>query len=373
MQIYLVGGAIRDRLLGLPAPYEQDWVVVGSSPEEMESKGFIKVGKSFPVYIDPKNSEEYALARTETKSGHGYHGFNFNAGPEISLEDDLMRRDLTINAIAEDDKGNLIDPYNGIEDLKGRVLRHVSDAFRDDPLRVLRVARFMSKLSSFGFSIADETTSLIKEIVISGELDYLVPERIWMETEKALHTERFDLYFKTLSDFKAMEHIYPDLKGLEHILSNFSFERYIEASPHMKMASLFCSLDNLHEKDIIGYLDEIQSRIKFPNSLKLFTKKALRTSKIIGDSKHTISASDIYEFLQVTDAFRNPENLSMTIDFHNLVDDPGLKKKIQLIADAFEACKEISYDKESFEGLEGDEIKKRIDALRIEKINLILN
>ena len=140
MQIYLVGGAIRDRLLGLPAPYEQDWVVVGSSPEEMESKGFIKVGKSFPVFIDPKTTEEYALARTESKSGHGYHGFDFIIGPDITLEDDLMRRDLTINAIAEDDKGDLIDPFSGTKDLKNRVLRHVSNAFRDDPLRVLRVA-----------------------------------------------------------------------------------------------------------------------------------------------------------------------------------------------------------------------------------------
>ena len=151
MQIYLVGGAIRDRLLELPAPYECDWGVVGSSPEEMKSKGYIKVGKSFPVFIDPKTSEEYALARTESKSGHGYHGFEFDAGPEITLEEDLLRRDLTINAIAEDDMGNIIDPYNGIADIKNRVLRHVSAAFRDDPLRVLRVARFMSKLSSFGF------------------------------------------------------------------------------------------------------------------------------------------------------------------------------------------------------------------------------
>lgn len=372
MQIYLVGGAIRDRLLGLPAPYEQDWVVVGSSPEEMESKGFIKVGKSFPVFINPETTEEYALARTESKSGHGYHGFDFNIGPEITLEDDLMRRDLTINAIAEDNKGNLIDPFNGIEDLENRVLRHVSNAFRDDPLRVLRVARFMSKLSSFGFNIADETVALIKEIITSGELDYLVPERIWIETEKALDTESFDLYFKTLSKFEALNHIYPDLKGIDHIFSDFPFGAYSDASIEMKMASLFCALNVVHGKDLIDELDEIQNRIKFPNSLKAFTKMALRTSNIIGSSENSISASDVYEFLEVTDAYRNPEKLWMAIEFHNCTNDPDHKEKIELITDAFEASKSIVYDEVVFEGLEGNAIKAKLDALRIKEINLIL-
>ena len=372
MQIYLVGGAIRDRLLGLPAPYEQDWVVVGSSPEEMESKGFIKVGKSFPVFIDPKTTEEYALARTESKSGHGYHGFDFNIGPDITLEEDLMRRDLTINAIAEDDKGNLIDPFNGSGDLENRVLRHVSNAFRDDPLRVLRVARFMSKLSSFGFNIADETVTLIKEIVTSGELDYLVPERIWIETEKALNNESFDLYFKTLSKFGAMNHIYPDLKGIDRIFPNFPFEAYSEASIEMKMASLFCALDTEHEKDLIDELDDIQHRIKFPNSLKAFIKLALRTSKIIGSSENKISPSDIYKFLEATDAYRNPEKLWMTIEFHNCTHNPDLRAKTQLISDAFEASKNIVYDEAVFQGLKGDAIKAKLDALRINEINLIL-
>jgi tRNA nucleotidyltransferase (CCA-adding enzyme) len=372
MQIYLVGGAIRDRLLGLPAPYEQDWVVVGSSPEEMESKGFIKVGKSFPVYIDPKTSEEYALARTESKSGHGYHGFDFHTGPEITLEEDLLRRDLTINAIAEDDSGNIIDPYNGITDLENRVLRHVSDAFRDDPLRVLRVARFMSKLSSFGFNIADETLTLIKEIVTSGELDYLVPERIWIETEKALNNESFGIYFKTLSEFDAVNHIYPDLKGIDRIFPNYPFEAYSEASIEMKMASLFCALDSAHEKDLIDELDDIQNRIKFPNSLKSFTKMALHTSKIIGGSENKISPSDVYKFLEATDAYRNPEKLWMTIEFHNCTNDPDLRAKTQLISDAFEASKNIVYDEVLFQGLEGDAIKAKLNALRIKEINLIL-
>jgi len=366
MQIYLVGGAIRDRLLELPAPYECDWVVVGSSPEEMKSKGYIKVGKSFPVFIDPKTSEEYALARTESKSGHGYHGFDFDAGPEITLEEDLLRRDLTINAIAEDDMGNIIDPYNGIADIKNRVLRHVSGAFRDDPLRVLRVARFMSKLSSFGFRIADETNELITEIVSSGELDYLVPERIWLETEKALRTDCFDVYFKTLFDFNAIADIYPDLEGVDHTLCS-SLTPYRNASPEMKMASIFCGLNNLKEGNIIEHLDEIQSRIKFPNSFKSFAKTALKTSKIINDSKDSISAIDVYEILEATDAFRSPENFSLIMEFHNLADADN--RKIKIIIDAFDSCKDIGYDEESFEGLEGDSIKKKIDDLRIEKID----
>ncbi len=367
MQIYLVGGAIRDRLLELPAPYECDWVVVGSSPEEMKSKGYIKVGKSFPVFVDPKTSEEYALARIESKSGHGYHGFDFDAGPKITLEEDLLRRDLTINAIAEDDMGNIIDPYNGIADIKNRVLRHVSDAFRDDPLRVLRVSRFMSKLNSFGFSIADETTKLIAEIVKSGELDYLVPERVWLETEKALQTECFDLYFKTLFDYNAIAHIYPDLEGIDGALCNSSLVPYRNASPEMKLASIFCALDDLRGGDVIEQLDEIQSRIKFPNSFKFFTKTVLRTSKIINDSKDSISANDIYQILEATDAFRNPENFSIAMEFHNLVD--GYDQIIKIIIDAFDSCKDISYEEESFKGLEGDAIKDKLVAMRIKKID----
>ena len=372
MQIYLVGGAIRDRLLGLPAPFEQDWVVVGSTPEEMESKGFIKVGKSFPVYIEPKTSEEYALARRESKSGHGYHGFDFDAGPQITLEEDLLRRDLTINAIAEDDMGNVIDPFNGIADLENRVLRHVSVAFRDDPLRVLRVARFMSKLNSFEFSIADETAELISEIVNSGELDYLIPERVWLETEKALHTQSFDLYFKTLCDFNAINDIYPDLNGIDQVIANSSLRAYKNASPELKMASIFCALDALADGNLVEHLDEIQNRIKFPNSYKSFAKSALRTTKILNESRENISADAIYEIIQATDAFRNPEDFMLIMEFHKLADDADLKVKIRVIVDAFDSCKSIGYDKESFEGLEGDAIKDKLDALRIEKINSTL-
>lgn len=378
MQIYLVGGAIRDRLLGLPAPFERDWVVVGSTPEEMQSKGFIKVGKSFPVYIDPNTSEEFALARTEKKSGHGYHGFNFNADPEISLEDDLMRRDLTINAIAEDENGNLIDPFNGIEDLNNRILRHVSDAFRDDPLRVLRIARFMAKLSSYGFIVDDDTKGLINDIVSSGELDYLVPERIWLETEKALNTDSFCLYFDTLNEFNALEHIYPSLYyapeenySLNYKLIDFFKGR--EVLPEMRLASIFCALDNTVQIDIIKNFDRIQNEFRFPNSFKLFIRTVMKTFQILTKPMDTFKSSDLYQLLEITDAFRNSENFSKIIYFHNFIDDLDMKKKTDLLNKAFTASKDIGYEEESFKGLRGDKIKEKIDKLRIEKINSIMN
>jgi tRNA nucleotidyltransferase (CCA-adding enzyme) len=185
MRTYLVGGAVRDQLLG-KEPKERDWVVVGSSPDEMIAKGFKQVGKDFPVFIHPKSGEEYALARTERKSGHGYTGFNFDTNSNVSLEEDLERRDLTINAIAQDDSGNLIDPFDGQKDIQEKKLRHVSDAFSEDPLRVLRIARFKSDLDNF--EITKETLVKINDIKESGELNYLTGERIWLELYKGIRS-----------------------------------------------------------------------------------------------------------------------------------------------------------------------------------------
>ena len=177
MDVYLVGGAIRDRLLGLTSQ-EKDWVVINATPSDLTKLGYKQVGKSFPVFIHPKTGEEYALARKEIKSGKGYYGFKIDSNPNVTLEEDLSRRDLTINAIAEDNMGQIIDPFNGQKDLSNRVLRHVSNAFVEDPLRVLRVSRFKAKLHGLNFEIASETKRLLKEIVESGELKHLVPERI---------------------------------------------------------------------------------------------------------------------------------------------------------------------------------------------------
>ncbi|TVO38576.1 multifunctional CCA addition/repair protein [Vibrio algivorus] len=213
MKIYLVGGAVRDQLLGIPS-YDKDWMVVGSSPQEMLSQGFRAVGQDFPVFLHPKTQEEYALARTERKSGQGYTGFECHYAPDVTLEDDLARRDLTINAIAQSPDGALHDPYNGEKDLQDRILRHVSPAFSEDPLRVLRVARFAAKLHPFSFTIAPETMQLMKQIVDSGELKYLTAERVWQEWQKSLNTDSPQVFLEILKQCGALAVILPEIDSL---------------------------------------------------------------------------------------------------------------------------------------------------------------
>ncbi|MDZ7828867.1 MAG: multifunctional CCA tRNA nucleotidyl transferase/2'3'-cyclic phosphodiesterase/2'nucleotidase/phosphatase [Halofilum sp. (in: g-proteobacteria)] len=213
MKVYLVGGAVRDELLGLQ-PGERDWVVVGARPEDLLDAGYRQVGRDFPVFLHPETGEEYALARTERKSGHGYHGFHVHAAPDVTLEQDLQRRDLTVNAMARDEDGTLIDPCGGRDDLERRVLRHVSPAFEEDPLRVLRVARFAAALAAFDFRVADETRSLMQRMSASGELETLAGERVWQETEKALAAPAPARYFEVLDDCGALERVLPELAPL---------------------------------------------------------------------------------------------------------------------------------------------------------------
>src|SRR5262245_10179912 len=197
MKVFLVGGAVRDELLGR-APLERDWVVTGATPEQMIGLGYRPVGKDFPVFLHPQSGEQYALARTERKTGRGYYGFETRHSPDVTLEDDLSRRDLTINAMARDEQGQLIDPHGGRRDLEARVLRHVSSAFVEDPLRVLRVARFAARFAPLGFVVAEETLALMRRIVADGELGDLVPERVWSETQRALAERSPGTYFETL-------------------------------------------------------------------------------------------------------------------------------------------------------------------------------
>ncbi|MCK9799130.1 multifunctional CCA addition/repair protein [Pseudomonas sp. MAFF 302030] len=213
MQIYKVGGAVRDRLLGEPVT-DIDWVVVGATSEEMLAQGFRPVGADFPVFLHPKSGEEYALARTERKSGRGYGGFTFHASPEVTLEEDLIRRDLTINAMAEDDKGNLTDPYHGQKDLKDHILRHVSPAFAEDPLRVLRVARFAARYAGLGFSVAQETLELMRQLSESGELEALTPERSWKEISRALMEKQPQVFIQVLRDCAALKVLMPEVDAL---------------------------------------------------------------------------------------------------------------------------------------------------------------
>jgi tRNA nucleotidyltransferase (CCA-adding enzyme) len=235
MQIYLVGGAVRDRLLGLPAR-ERDWVVVGALKGELEALGYRLVGRSFPVYLHPESNDEYALARTESKTGPGYRGFAVDANDAVTLEQDLKRRDLTINAMAEDADGRLIDPYGGRQDIENRLLRHVSEAFAEDPVRILRVARFAARFRELGFRVADETMQLMRDMVTAGEVNALIPERVWRESESALQEVRPDIFFEVLREAGALAVVYPELDALFGIPQPERWHPEIDTGVHIMMA-----------------------------------------------------------------------------------------------------------------------------------------
>jgi tRNA nucleotidyltransferase (CCA-adding enzyme) len=235
MEIYLVGGAVRDGLLGLPVE-ERDWVVVGATPDELLARGFRPVGKDFPVFLHPHTHEEYALARTERKTAPGYHGFSFHAAPDVTLADDLRRRDLTINAMARDPDGRLIDLYHGRRDLEARWLRHVSPAFAEDPVRILRLARFSARYAPLGFRVAPETMALMRAMVAGGEADSLVPERVWAETVRALGEPGPGRFIETLRECGALARIFPELDRLFGVPQPASHHPEIDTGVHTLMA-----------------------------------------------------------------------------------------------------------------------------------------
>jgi len=235
MKIYEVGGAVRDALLGLPVK-ERDWVVVGASADDLLAQGFKRVGKDFPVFLHPKTGEEYALARTERKTAPGYTGFAFDTTTTVTLEQDLARRDLTINAIARAADGEIVDPWAGRADLDRRLLRHVSPAFREDPLRVLRVARFAARFGALGFTVANETLGLMREIVASGEMGALRPERVWQETVKALGTDQPDVYFSVLRDCGALQQVFPEVDALFGVPQPERWHPEIDSGVHTLLA-----------------------------------------------------------------------------------------------------------------------------------------
>lgn len=234
MQTYLVGGAVRDRLLGRVVS-DRDWVVVGGSAQQMRARGFKPVGKDFPVFLHPDTGEEYALARTERKTGRGYQGFAFYADASVTLEQDLARRDLTINAMAEDQDGALIDPFSGADDIEARVLRHVSPAFAEDPVRLLRVARFAARYAALGFTVAEETMDLLRAMVADGEVDHLVPERVWAETCKALREPTPSAFLKTLRASGALAVIFPEIDALYGVPQPEKHHPEVDTGVHLEM------------------------------------------------------------------------------------------------------------------------------------------
>jgi tRNA nucleotidyltransferase (CCA-adding enzyme) len=335
MQIFRVGGAVRDRLLNYPSQ-ENDWVVVGSSPEEMVDKGFIPIGNDFPVFIKPETGEEYALARTERSSAKGYAGFTFFTDPKIGLEEDLKRRDLTINAMAEDNDGTIIDPFNGQRDVESKTLRHVSDAFNEDPVRVLRIARFAARYAHMGFTIAPETSSLIIEMVRNGDLQYLVAERIWKEMSRALSEKSPHVFIQTLHTLGALEDTLPELyrlfngtKASTHPLKKTRCEdslKLLKATSRLteKISVRFSALvynldkgpfkDNRLESDALrtdqcSSIETLCNRLKVPRDFK---NLAMTVSEFCLQSHNCLELKPItlLQLLKSIGAFKSSEKFS---------------------------------------------------------------
>jgi len=300
VKAYVVGGAVRDELLGLPV-HDRDYVVVGATPEEMTAAGYKPVGKDFPVFLHPKTHEEYALARTERKSGRGYKGFTVYAAPDVTLEQDLARRDLTINAIAKADDGTLIDPFNGKKDLQDKLLRHVSEAFQEDPVRILRVARFAAR---FGFRIAGETMALMKSMVASSEADHLVPERVWQEFAKGLLEPQPALMFEALEHCGLLPKLLPELVALPKTLSG----------PLPVRFALLCW--PLAEAQILALCE----RLKVPNEERELALLACRCQGMLNAAK----AAEFLQLFKCADAFRRPERFALFLQAAKVA-QPALK------------------------------------------------
>ena len=336
MKIYAVGGAVRDRLLGRPVA-DQDYVVVGSTPEQMEQLGYRPVGKDFPVFLHPKTHEEYALARTERKTARGYKGFEIHASPEVTLEQDLARRDLTINAIAKDENGKLIDPFRGEEDLRRGVLRHVSDAFSEDPVRILRVARFAAR---FNFPVHKSTAALMRKMVASGETDYLVPERVWQEFSKGLteaHPQRMFEVLKS-SGLKLLPEPKVPLNG----------------SLAVRFALLAWPLE---EKAV----EALCKRLRAPNEVR---ELALLACGYREQIKHAKQPNEILDLLKRTDAFRRPERFAELLEVARLAAPKADLKRLENARAAAAAV-----DAGTIAGqASGREIARRIDAARLQAI-----
>jgi tRNA nucleotidyltransferase (CCA-adding enzyme) len=336
MQVYLVGGAVRDRLLGLPVR-ERDWVVVGAEPAELERQGYTSVGKEFPVFLHPQTHEEYALARLERKVAPGYRGFVTQFSPDVKLEDDLKRRDLTINALAQQDDGTVIDPFGGQRDLQARVLRHVSDAFVEDPVRVLRVARFAARFAPLGFTVAPETVQLMRRMVDSGEVDALVSERVWKETERALGEPRPEVFFETLRECGALAVIFPEIEALYGVPQPPQWHPEIDTGVHVMMALRLASrisdskvvrfavlMHDLgkavtpaeklpshpgHEEASVPLIEALVARLKVPNE---YRELALLAARHHGNVHRAfeLRPGTVLKLLEETDALRRPERFA---------------------------------------------------------------
>ena len=406
MQVYKVGGAVRDRLLGLPVT-DIDRVVVGATTEEMLAQGFRPVGADFPVFLHPKTGEEYALARTERKSGRGYGGFTFYASPEVTLEEDLIRRDLTINAMAEDDQLNLTDPYHGQRDLEARILRHVSPAFAEDPLRVLRVARFAARYAGLGFTVADETMDLMRQLSESGELQALTAERSWKEISRALMEDHPQVFIQVLRDCGALKELLPEVDALFGVPQPETHHPEIDTGLHtlsvLEQSALHkqpltvrwaCLLHDLgkgltpeeewprhiaHEHTGLKLIKAVNERFKVP-------KDCQELALLVGQY-HThghraleLKASTLLELLQSFDIYRRPQRFEEFIAACEMDarGRKGLEQRSYPQADylrgAAKAARAVAVQPLLEKGFKGPELgealkRERLKALKIYKDN----
>lgn len=400
MKIYLVGGAVRDELLGYPF-HERDWVVVGATVAEMIRSGYQQVGKDFPVFLHPKTKEEHALARTERKTAAGYTGFEVHASPDVTLEDDLIRRDLTINAIARDDNGELVDPYHGVDDINNKVLRHVSSAFAEDPVRILRVARFLARYAHLGFGVADETMTLMKHMVHSGEVDALVPERVWQEMQKALGEKTPQAFISVLRDCGALKRIIPELDCLwgvpqpeEHhpeidtgIHTMLVLEQACKLSPdpQVRFAALFHDLGKgttpkeewprhiAHEARGAEIVKNVCQRLRVP---KEYRDLAERTARLHLNYHRALELkpATVVKTLEQLDAFRNPERFEkfLLASEADARGRPGYENKVFPQADyfrqAYAVSKAVDISSLREQGYENQQLAEKIKQERVKTV-----
>ncbi|WP_123712876.1 multifunctional CCA addition/repair protein [Sinobacterium caligoides] len=400
MDIYSVGGAVRDKLLGYPVK-DRDWVVVGATAQQLLEQGFQQVGKDFPVFLHPESKEEYALARTERKLGHGYTGFNCYAASDVTLEQDLLRRDLTINAMAEDADGQIYDPYHGRDDLDKRLLRHVSPAFAEDPLRVLRIARFHARYAHLNFKVADETMLLMREMVAQGELEHLVKERIWQESSRALLEKTPSIYFETLRECGALAVIMPELDALFGIPQPPQHHPEIDCGIHslmvlqqaakmseelsVRFAALCHDLGKAltpeqkwpqhiqHETLAKAPIQALCQRLGAPNECRELALIAAEQHTNIHRT-HELRANTVVKILEKTDAFRRRER------FHQLLvvceadargrlgfEDKNYPQR-QLFSTLLTACAQVNPRPFVEAGLKGQEIAVAVRKARVEAV-----
>jgi len=382
MEIFLVGGAVRDKQLGLPIK-EKDWCVVGSSPEELLKAGFKSVGKDFPVFLHPQTKEEYALARIEKKTGPGYHGFTFKTSKNVTLKEDLKRRDLTINAMALDKNNEIIDPYNGLNDIQKKSLRHVSDAYKEDPVRVLRTAKFAARFHQHGFEIAPETMKLMTGMAANNEIDNLIGDRVWKETEQVLNGPDPHIYFNVLEKCNALPRVFPELIEINKLnkLTNdkVNFQLLKSSSeqnndPAILFSILLCSIAQPYKKNYtqekhIALLKKFQQRLPVPSNFFELATLLIKFHDTLNNIQN-LPPEDILILLEKTDAFRRKtrfQNFTTACEILNPSKD--LETNESFTENILEACASISFGEIIGNESNAEKIKTKIREHRIKVIN----